>query len=82
MFSREISGALYQSGGFRGGMKQQGGLKNRNTPPETPYSLALGPGEDGFKRVAAAAARTTAPRSFVLAATKEKWSSGAGHTGM
>ena len=40
---------------------------------ETPlYNLALGAGEEGFERVAAAEARTAAPRSFVFAAAGGK----------
>ena len=39
------------------------------------YSLAFGACEDGFKRVAAAEARTVVPRSFVLAAMKRNRSS-------
>lgn len=49
---------------------QQRGEKRGDIPPETSYSLDAGAAKDGFTRVAAAAARTVVPRSFVLAATR------------
>ena len=45
-------------------------VKRRNVPPEPFYSLARGVSGDGFKRVAAAEARTVVPRSFTLATAK------------